>query len=138
VGDLSYVPDVFYDFVVAACVDYGVPLKYFAKLLWVESGYDPLCTSGPNDNGTYDLGIAQLNSRYIEEFAWRYDFGTIDPFNPLQAIRVAAKHLSVMYKHTGDWRSAFAAYNAGLSRVKSGKWPARTIEYVNKIFEGEA
>ena len=130
----AFVPAVFYEQVKAVATEYGIPLYYFAKLLEVESGYNPKAVNY-NDNGTIDQGIAQLNSAYLDEFAWRYGFGKIDPFDPMLAIRVAGKHISVLYANTGDWRITVAAYNCGLSRAKSGKWPTRTMNYVTKIFE---
>jgi hypothetical protein len=129
----AFVPAVFYDQVYAVANEYQVPLYYLAKLLEVESGYDPRSKSGPNSDGSFDLGIAQLNSRYIEEFGYRYGFGEIDPYDPMLSIRVAGRHLSTLYKYTQDWPMAIAAYNCGLRRARTGKWPTQTTKYVRLI-----
>jgi len=128
------VPKAYYGMIVMVCDFYDLPQYYFSKMLEVESNFNPRAVSGPNADGSYDYGLAQLNSKYLDEFGWRYKFGTIDPFNPEQAIHVAGKHLSVLYAHTGTWEKAFMAYNIGLSRVLSGKISGAGVEYVNKIF----
>jgi soluble lytic murein transglycosylase-like protein len=128
------VPAKYYNMVSIVCNFYDIPTFLFCKLLEVESNFNPKAVGGPNADGTYDYGIAQLNSAYIEEFGWRYKFGKIDPFNAEQSIHVAAKHLSVLYEHTGSWERAVAAYNCGLARVQSNRIPLRTREYVDKIF----
>lgn len=133
---LDFVPAVFVDIIVDSCLENNVPIYYFCKMLEVESKFDPRCVSAQNPDGSYDYGIAQFNSSYIEEFAWRYGFDKFDPFDPVQSIQMATKHLAVLYKHTGDWKLAFTAYNAGLSRVRSGKIPARTEHYIQCIFGG--
>jgi hypothetical protein len=128
------VPKAYYNMIVMVCDFYDLPQYYFSKMLEVESNFNPRAVSGPNADGSYDYGLAQLNSKYIDEFGWRYKFGKIDPFNPEQAIHVAGKHLSVLYAHTGTWEKAFAAYNCGLTRVKQNRIPVKTKEYVEKIF----
>jgi hypothetical protein len=128
------VPKQYYNMIVMVCDFYDIPEYPFSKMLEVESNFNPMAVSGPNANGTYDYGIAQLNSAYLEEFGWRYKFGKIDPFDPEQSIHVAAKHLSVLYEHIGSWEKAFMAYNIGLSRVLSGRTSKNGVEYVDKIF----
>lgn len=133
---LDFVPAVFVNIIVDSCLENNVPIYHFCKMLEIESRFNPRCVSAQNPNGSYDYGIAQFNSAYIEDFAQRYDFEDFDPFDPMQSIQMATKHLSVLYKHTGDWKLAFAAYNAGLSRIRSGKIPARTEHYIQYIFGG--
>jgi membrane-bound lytic murein transglycosylase D len=67
--------------------------------------------------------------------------------NPDKSARAAAKYLRYLYGRFGDWRLAFAAYNAGETRVASllnqyktrnfhtiaPKLPAETQLYVPKI-----
>ena len=64
-----------------------------------------------------------------------------------KSARAAARHLRRLYARFGDWRLAFAAYNAGENRVDSllkkskarsfdaiaGRLPAETQMYVPKI-----
>jgi len=128
------VPKQYYNMIVIVCDFYDIPEYQFSRMLEVESNFNPKAIAGPNANGTYDYGIAQLNSACIDEFGWRYKFGKIDPFDPEQSIHVAAKHLSVLYAHTGSWEASFAAYNCGLQRVRANRIPQTTLEYVDKIF----
>lgn len=115
----------------------GVPVWIFARLVSAESGYQ-IDLVGVNVDGTRDLGIAQLNSRYLGAFADYFNGGRVfDPFDPAQALPIAARYLADLYHATGDWSRALAAYNCGLSRVLKGQIPERTKAYVAKVM-GEA
>lgn len=112
----------------------GVPLAYFVRLLEAESSFDPAAIGGPNADGSKDYGIAQFNGRYLDYFASRY--GPLDPMDPFQAIPAAARYLADLYRASGSWASAVAAYNCGLSRVLSGAVPLKSKAYAKKIIEG--
>ena len=112
-----------------------IPSEILARVIQAESNWNPICTS-INKNGTIDSGIAQLNSRYLDEFAWRYNLGKpIDAYNPEEAIRIACLHLARLQSVTGNWRDTIASYNAGLTRVRTGNIPKTTEKYLGKVFE---
>lgn len=114
----------------------GVPPRILGRLLERESSWRSGAV-GVNRDGTRDLGIAQLGERWLSDFAW-FDNGgePFDPFSPAEAIPVAARYLARLHRATGDWRAAVAAYNCGLSRVRAGRIPERTLDYIAAIFEG--
>lgn len=111
----------------------GFPIDALARVIEAESGFNPRCV-GVNRNGTRDYGIAQLNSEYLEYFALHYNSGyIIDPFDAETGIIIAARYLSALYAETGNMRQAVAAYNCGLSRVRSGVLPMITEDYLRKV-----
>lgn len=132
---LEFVPDAYYQTVVNISLQNQIPVYYFAKLIYVESRYNPRAINYANSNGSRDYGIAQLNSNYIDEFALRYGYQSIDPFDPYLSLEVAGKHLRTLYNHTGSWEKAIAAYNCGLTAVRKGKIPASTVRYVERIMK---
>ena len=65
------------------------------------------------------------------------DYGVLDPFDPVQSIDAAARHLrALLARYKGDYALAAAAYNAGIGTVTKyrGVPPyAETIAYVAKV-----
>lgn len=113
----------------------GVPLWIAARMAEYESGFDERAVNRANSNGTADYGLMQLNSAYLDEFSWRYNGGQeIDPFDPQVSVRVALRHLSRLYRSTGDWPMSVGAYNAGLTRVLTQGYPRKTRAYIRFVF----
>ncbi len=130
---LSSVPEEYRHPIEYQCTKWGVPIVYMARLLWAESGYDSTAVSPPNTDGSTDLGIAQINSYWLEGFRWRYDMPDLDPMCPIQSIEFAAKHLATLYGVCGNWWEAVASYNVGLGKVRSGNIPERSVVYANYV-----
>jgi hypothetical protein len=107
--------------------DNGLPVPFFANLIWQESRLrdDAVSPVGA-------LGIAQ----FMPEVA--VETGLDDPFDPLQAIPASARLLRVLRGQFGNLGFVAAAYNAGAHRV--GEWLARgralpreTLNYVLRV-----
>ena len=112
----------------------GVPAWILAGVISYESGWDKQAVNR-NANGSTDLGIAQLNDRYLEYFAWKFNGGElVDPSDPAMSIRIAARYLALNYKTYGDWHYAVAAYNCGPGRARTRPWPQATERYVKEVF----
>ena len=89
-----------------------------------------------NDNGTVDLGMFQLNDRYVwTEFREKYWFDNVDldPFNwkhnTYIAIHLMAD-LNTQFKVQDD---AIMAYNGGRGAVMNGTVKPSTYEYLRKV-----
>jgi soluble lytic murein transglycosylase-like protein len=112
----------------------GVPAWILAGVINYESAWKEYARNR-NTNGTMDLGIAQLNSQYLDYFAQQFNGGQwIDPFNPLVSIRIAAQYLAWNHQSFGDWEYAVAAYNCGPGRARHRPWPETTERYVREVF----
>jgi hypothetical protein len=100
-------------------------------------GLVPNLSAGPNGNGTYDLGIAGLNSNYLDYFVERYwdREGVFDWKVPEHNIYVGLRHLKYLLAipDFNDWQ-AIMAYNCGERAVRSGAPPASSIEYANAVY----
>jgi hypothetical protein len=107
--------------------DNGLPVQFFANLIWQESRLrdDAVSPVGA-------LGIAQ----FMPEVA--LEAGLQNPFDPLQAIPASARLLRELRAQFGNLGFVAAAYNAGAHRVS--EWLARgralpreTVNYVMRV-----
>jgi hypothetical protein len=60
----------------------------------------------------------------------------IDPRDPMQAMAGQSRYMSQLYRQTGSWPGALAAYNEGIGNYQKrgpGNMPPETQSYVNKI-----
>lgn len=113
----------------AAAQSNGVPVSILAWLLWKESRYNPAIIDGTRRSRVGALGIAQFMP------ATAADEG-IDPLDPSQAIPGAARYLARLYRATGTWAEALAAYNWGIGNVQRRGLdvaPAETVDYYTTI-----
>ena len=136
-----FIPLQYRDYVVSLCKEFNIHVWIFARLINYESGWDrwALNNNDENQDGiieSTDRGIAMLNSKYYDEWKWKYNGGKdFDPFDPWVSLRIAAKHMQVLFKCTRNWEYTVAAYNCGLSRATSRMpWPIRTKRYILEIF----
>jgi hypothetical protein len=110
----------------------GLPLEFFARVIWQESRFQPEAVGPVTRNGQRAQGIAQFMPGTANER------GLLDPFNPVQALPKSAEFLSELRDQFGNLGLAAAAYNAGPRRVQewlagSGNMPQQTRSYVFAI-----
>jgi soluble lytic murein transglycosylase-like protein len=86
---------------------------------------------------TGDLGIMQLNPKYIDYFVEKYwdKPGTFDWRNPEHNIYIGLRHFKYLMAvpEFNTWQ-AIMAYNCGEYAVRSGAPPASSIEYANAVY----
>ncbi|HET8544035.1 MAG TPA: lytic transglycosylase domain-containing protein [Pseudolabrys sp.] len=104
-----------------------LPLPFFIRLLFQESGFKPDVVSRAGAQG-----IAQ----FMPETA--ATVGLNNPFDPIQAIAASARLLGNLVRRFGNLGLAAAAYNAGPRRIqdwldKKGRLPEETQHYVKTI-----
>jgi len=107
----------------------GVPVSILAWLFWKESRYNPDIIDGTVRSRVGALGIAQFMPATADDEG-------IDPLDPAQAIPAAARYLARLYRSTGTWAQALAAYNWGIGNVQRkglGAAPAETVDYYTTI-----
>jgi soluble lytic murein transglycosylase-like protein len=109
----------------------NLPLPFFIRLLFQESGFKPGVVSAAGAEG-----VAQFMPGTSAQM------GLDNPFDPLQAIPAAARLLRNLFDQFGNLGLAAAAYNAGPGRIqswmnKNSKLPEETQGYV-KIITGRA
>lgn len=110
-----------------AASEQGLPVGFFARLLWQESRFDQWARSGAGA-----LGVAQFMPLTAAEY------GVQNPFDPLQSVAASARFLRELRDQFGNLGLAAAAYNAGGGRLR--KWlngqialPEETRNYVQIV-----
>jgi hypothetical protein len=106
---------------------HGLPVGFFARLIWQESKFDQWARSPAGAHG-----VAQFMAPTAAEFGLR------DRFDPIQSVAASARFLRQLRDQFGNLGLAAAAYNAGGGRIR--KWlngqsalPEETRNYVNII-----
>lgn len=116
----------------AAAKAEGLPLEYFARVIWQESRFQANAVGPVTRSGERAQGIAQFMPGTASER------GLLDPFNPVQALPKSAEFLAELRNEFGNLGLAAAAYNAGPRRVRewlagTGPMPMETRNYVSAI-----
>lgn len=116
----------------AAARAHGLPVEFFARVIWQESRFDAGAVGPVTRSGERALGMAQFMPRTAAER------GLLDPFDPVQALPKSAEFLGALRAEFGNLGLAAAAYNAGPQRLRdfiagSGPMPGETRRYVLAI-----
>ena len=117
---------------IRGAVAHGLPLEFFARVIWQESRFRPGVVGPVTRSGDRAPGIAQFMPRTAAER------GLLDPFDPVQALPKSAEFLRELRAEFGNLGLAAAAYNAGPQRLRDylagrGGMPAETRTYVAAI-----
>ncbi|HEV7411579.1 MAG TPA: lytic transglycosylase domain-containing protein, partial [Bradyrhizobium sp.] len=107
--------------------DNALPVAFFVRLIWQESGFDSRSVSSAGARG-----VAQFMPEVAQEL------GVSDPFDPREALPASAQLLRGLHAKFGNLGLAAAAYNAGPGRVlnwlkKRSGLPKETRDYVQII-----
>ena len=116
----------------AATTGAGVPVLILAWLLWQESHYRDDIISGKKRSPAGAIGIAQFMPATAKQVLGSEEAAR----DPSKAIPGAAYYLASLYKETGSWKSALAAYNWGIGNVKRQgltNLPSETSHYISTI-----
>jgi len=116
----------------SAAQAHGLPLEFFARLIWQESRFKPNAVGPMTRSGSRAQGIAQFMPSTASER------GLFDPFDPVAALPKSAEFLDELHAEFGNLGLAAAAYNAGPRRLRDwldgrGALPAETRRYVIAI-----
>lgn len=89
-----------------------------------------------NDNGTVDLGLFQLNDKYLwTTFRNDYWFDNVDldPFNWKHNTYIALHLMADLHKEFKVQDDAIMAYNGGRGAVMNGTVKPNTYDYLRKV-----
>jgi hypothetical protein len=117
----------------SAAQAHGLPLEFFARLIWQESRFNPGAVGPATHGGQHAQGIAQFMPDTAKER------GVPDPFDPVAALPKSAELLrELRTQFGGNLGLAAAAYNAGPKRVRDwlaghSSLPGQTRSYVSAV-----
>ena len=98
--------------------------------------FNPDAISRPNENGTLDLGMFQLNDYYLwTTFKKRYWFDNIvlNPFNWKHNAYIALHHIKYLQDKFKIQDDVIMAYNGGEGNVMNGTVKPMTISYLANV-----
>lgn len=113
--------------------EFGLKYSLVVNVVWAESSFRKNVTSNAGAMGL--MGIARPT---WDEWSVKLG-GNLDPFKPIDNLRVGCAYLDWLLDYFGGSRlKALTAYNWGIGNVLSGKQaPIETIIYVHKIIHGD-
>ena len=106
--------------------------KIYMAIIWNESEYNHNAYN-LNTDGSYDFGVAQLNSRY-----WNPDkkYYGVNIRTMRGNVYAGAKFfVSLINTFPGNIRAAVTAYNCGAGAVMRGMVPASSKKYADRVLQ---
>jgi hypothetical protein len=117
--------------------EYKVPLNVIQAIINHESGWDP--NAKHNNPNSQDIGLMQLNSKYIPDYVskyWDHKDIKFDARNPFHNAEVGVAYLADLHKQTNDnkwWEKTIMAYNIGPAAVNNQENLETGKKYLDKI-----
>lgn len=103
---------------------YGVNAHLLHAIAKTESSLNPAAINR-NTNGTYDVGLMQINSSWLPRLR-RFGISETDLYEPCVSIDVAAWILAYNMRQHGNTWAAVGAYNT--------PDPARGLQYAHRVY----
>lgn len=104
---------------------YGVSAHLLYAIAKTESGLNPRAINRSNKNGSYDIGLMQINSAWLPTLR-KYGVDEQQLYDACTSIQVGAWILSQNMKRLGENWNAVGAYNA--------KSPELRVKYALKVY----
>jgi soluble lytic murein transglycosylase-like protein len=108
-----------------AAQKYGVSAHLLHAIAKTESSLNPKALNRANSNGTYDVGLMQINSSWLPKLK-RFGITEKDLYEPCVSIDVAAWILAHNIRSYGNTWAAVGAYNTPN--------PVRGLEYAHRVY----
>ena len=124
------------DYICALCDGLNIDSDLAVSHLLVENpNFNPDAIH-KNENGTIDVGMFQLNDRYLwttfKKDYW-FDNVELDPFNWKHNTYIALHLMADLQKEFKVQDDAIMAYNGGRGAVMNGTIKPSTYEYLRKV-----
>lgn len=109
------------------------------QLLWAiaykETRLNPKLISKPNVNGSYDIGIMQINSSHLPRLKKQYDISEKDLLNPQVNIFIGAEILKMCFDKHGDTQNGITCYNGRIKNNPYGKQVLKILTDARKKYQ---
>ena len=109
------------------------------QLLWAiaykESRHTPHIISKSNKNGSYDIGIMQINSSHLPRLKKQYGIVQKDLLNPQINIFVGAEILKMCFNKHINTQNAITCYNGRIKNNSYGKEVLQILSEAQKKYQ---
>lgn len=110
--------------------------KLDARLLWAiaykESRFNPNAISKANKNGSYDIGIMQINSSHLSWLKKDFNIDRQDLLNPSINIHIGALILRKCFNRYGQTQQGISCYNGQIANNPYGKEVLQIVAYAEQ------
>lgn len=118
------------------CTQLGIDTNLAVAILLQENPEIKVDATNRNQNGTSDLGLWQLNDRYLytdfEKNYWKMEV-ELNPFNWKHNTFVALNHIHWLTQRLKVQDDVIMAYNCGIGAVMNNKVPDITKVYLRRV-----
>lgn len=133
----KFLPKLLDMYICQMCDELGIDTNLAIAILTTENtAYDPDVIGKRNENGTVDLGLWQLNDKYLwTTFKDRYWFENVElnPFNWKHNTFIALHHLKYLQDKLKVEDDVIMAYNGGEGAVMNSTVKQSTYDYLTKV-----
>ena len=114
----------YYEYIIKMAEQEKISVESLLAIITTENELYDTEILNENTNGTYDIGLCQINSKYIDYFGEKYNIDNFDPLSAYDSIEFLAKHFKYLATYGIDnynlseedsYLFAAGAYNRGLS-----------------------
>lgn len=114
----------YYEYIIKMAEQEKISVESLLAIITTENELYDTEILNENTNGTYDIGLCQINSKYIDYFGEKYNIDNFDPSSAYDSIEFLAKHFKYLATYGIDnynlseedsYLFAAGAYNRGLS-----------------------
>ena len=110
------------NYFVEAGKKYGIDPQLLWAIAKTESQLNPNALNQNNKNGSYDIGIMQINSIHLNELWTKYGISEDDLYNPRLNIHIGAKILKdCLNKHNNNLINGITCYNGRIENNPYGE-----------------
>lgn len=114
------------NYFVEAGKKYGIDPQLLWAIAKTESQLNPNALNQNNKNGSYDIGIMQINSIHLNELWTKYGISEDDLYNPRLNIHIGAKILKdCLNKHNNNLINGITCYNG---RIENNPYGERVLD----------
>lgn len=118
------------------CAQLGIDTNLAVAILLQENPEIKVDATNRNQNGTSDLGLWQLNDRYLytdfEQNYWKMEV-ELNPFNWKHNTFIALNHIHWLQSRLKVQDDVIMAYNCGIGAVMNGNIPESTKMYLKRV-----
>ena len=123
---LLYLNCVAENYFVEAGKKYGIDPQLLWAIAKTESQLNPNALNQNNKNGSYDIGIMQINSIHLNELWTKYGISEDDLYNPRLNIHIGAKILKdCLNKYDNNLINGITCYNG---RIENNPYGERVLD----------
>ncbi|MCL9823388.1 lytic transglycosylase domain-containing protein [Helicobacter colisuis] len=110
------------NYFVEAGKKYGIDPQLLWAIAKTESQLNPNALNQNNKNGSYDIGIMQINSIHLNELWTKYGISEDDLYNPRLNIHIGAKILKdCLNKYDNNLINGITCYNGRIENNPYGE-----------------